>query len=54
MNWKEIDTVLSERLTALRKMLVWCDCPEEQRVIKDKIRATKWELESHRGDGCEL
>ena len=54
MNWKEIDSILSEKLAALKKELVLCDCPEKSNVIRDEIRGVKWELECHRADGCEL
>tara|TARA_R110002020_G_scaffold110446_1_gene255120 strand:+ start:252 stop:416 length:165 start_codon:yes stop_codon:yes gene_type:complete len=54
MNWKEIDDILSEELSTLKKKFVLCDNEEKLEEIKDEIRAAKWELECHREDGCEL
>ena len=54
MNWKEIGLALSKKLAALKKELVLCDCPKKSSEIRDEIRGVKWDLECHRGDGCEL
>ena len=57
MTWKSIDNELSSKLKELRNDFVFVDREKDERKfnhIRDEISRVKWELECHRGDGCEV